>query len=634
MSHTQNERTIILISAVEHLESLEGFLHANPVAQEEYVVIALDRDVEYALVEKGIPFSSGGHYRGQDASAMTLAEEWTASALESTRWSFFSYRGVSLSRLYFLPLHWYLSHVIYYADIIANVLAAYPKVVRLVAFTPLDRIPAIGSTLVGPQVNVLVDVVTCIAKESGKDVLIISPPGQPSAAAPAQPLSFKIKRALFVIGIGILNVLITHLRRPRRIRALASDYWKNLKPYVNRLDSLEIVLVDRKEALNAGLSNIWRFRMRFLHLDAYAPRVSSEWMATRAHIKEEWEFIQQNGELPMCEYRGFSLRPLFVRALDTVVEEVVAETLKEIDDAYALFERIKPDIVLLRATMSTQTHFVILAQVARMKGVPSLEVQHGLEYYGTGSHTRRHSAQYMGVYGSLTQKEMSQVSDTNSTPVVIGSPRFDVYNTLLKAESSARIQSPEGGVSFLCIAPAVDPGGDLDTYEYEEYFSAIASALNKIPNATAVIKFRPGRSRDAFARRTIASLFSGIPHTIAETEPLVDLFRSADVVISCFSTVAIEAIQGGKPLVYLGLSPAQRLMGVPHFSAYAKQGAVRIATTEAELIPILEELARSPEARAELVAQSAAFLMREYAFDGRASERTAELVRSLVAEKR
>ncbi|TSC68624.1 MAG: hypothetical protein G01um101456_553 [Parcubacteria group bacterium Gr01-1014_56] len=165
----QSEKNIIFLSTLKQVEMLEGFLSEHPHIREEgFLLVPLGLEIEYVLKEKGMPFESGGAYRTMDTSVMTLAEDWTASVFESERWSFFKYRGVSLSQLYFLPLQWYLSHVIYYTDIVANVLAAHKEIARLIVFSPLSSGPAMGSTLVTPQIRVIVDAVECVARENNK----------------------------------------------------------------------------------------------------------------------------------------------------------------------------------------------------------------------------------------------------------------------------------------------------------------------------------------------------------------------------------------------------------------------------------------------------------------------------------
>lgn len=630
-----NERNIIFLSELGHIDMLDVFLgeHAS-IREEGFILIPLDLEIEYALKEKGISFRSGRAYRTGDAAPMTFSESWTSSVFESKRWSFFAYRDVSLSQLYFLSLQWYLSRIIYYADVVSNVLIAHAEAVRFIVFSPLIGEAVMGGTLDGgPRIWALVDVLKCIAAQSGREAVVVPVPT--SFAAEASPVSFMFMRSLFGIGIGILNAFITLFRRPQRIRVLASDYWSNLAPYVSNLNSLEIVLIDRKEALKAKFSNIWKFRMRFLHIDSFPANASLERIEVGDRIKAEFESIKNNGELPAFEFRGFSLQPLVSHALDIIVKKVLIKTLGDIDDAYIMFEHVRPQIVLLRATSSLQTHFIILAQVARALGVPSLEVQHGLQYYGPGSYTRRYSTEYMGVYGTLTQREMKEVVGAHCTPVVVGSPRFDVYASVLKNKSSASFKSSDKKASFLFIAPSNDSTGEVaDSYSFEEYLSAVAFALKKIPDSTITIKLRPGgTSRDSFSRQMIADTFRSTRYTIVQNEPIMELYNDADVVISYYSTAVVEAIQCGKPLVLLALGPMEILRSLHHFSAYVQDKAIRMATTKEDLARIVEDLAEHPAARAELASQGTAFLEREYSFDGHASERMAALILSLVEAK-
>ena len=96
-----------------HVSRLTDFLNENRSIKEEgFFIVSLDLEIDLLLIEQGVPFVSARDYRTSEALTMTLSETWASSVLESERWSFFSYRGVSLSRLYFLPLQMYLSYLI------------------------------------------------------------------------------------------------------------------------------------------------------------------------------------------------------------------------------------------------------------------------------------------------------------------------------------------------------------------------------------------------------------------------------------------------------------------------------------------------------------------------------------------
>jgi hypothetical protein len=312
------------------------------------------------------------------------------------------------------------------------------------------------------------------------------------------------------------------------------------------------------------------------------------------------------------------------------VKEVHAKLLKDIDDTHACLDRLKPDVVILRSTVSSQTHFVVLAQVAKNRGVPSIEMQHGLEYYGPGSVSLRHRAKYTGVYGPLTKRQYESLEDKSTTPVIIGSPRFDVYASV--RERVEKKLKPEP-LSILCVAPAVDPGGDSpDTYDTEDYYKAVAASVRDIPNVSVTIKFRPGPNRDVFVKKVLEEAFKDISYTIAQFERFDELYPKHDIVISCYSTALIEALQCGKPVIYLGLSNVQSMMGRHHFAEYEAAHAMQIATTVSELTDVIRLLTKKHER--EILSDGArAFLKSEYLFDGHSRERAVAFIMKLVEER-
>ena len=344
--------------------------------------------------------------------------------------------------------------------------------------------------------------------------------------------------------------------------------------------------------------------MRFVHLDAYAGGSSSEREQAQERIPKEWETIKKDPNFPKFLFRGFSIQPLVIQALDTIIADVISHVLKDIDDSYALLARVKPDVVELRSTMSGQTHFVILAQVARALGIPSLEMQHGIEYYGPGSMDRRHSAEHMGVYGPLTQRELHTAEDSITTHV-IGSPRFDIYASISETDRTTQT-TLHTGITVLCIAPPITPSV-IDTFDIEEYFSSIAQAVRKIQNVSVIIKFRPGPYRQSFYETAVAHTFEGVPHRIAQYESLAELCPQADIAVSNYSTATLEC-PVWYPLIYFGVSPGFDLMADLYFAPHKQEGALMIVKTKEELACALGTLAKDPQAREQLSQAAASFL--------------------------
>ncbi len=615
----ESRKNLIFLSEIKHIDELKSLLNTRAdITGEGGEIVALDAQVAYELKDRGIPFISAYDFRTKDPSALVLAEEWLVKLFGSPEWSFFSYRGVSLSRIYLFPIQAYVPLVLYYTDMVGNVARAFPEAKRLIGFSFAEPAPAAGFSLEQNRLRVIVDVIANVAKQTDKEPLLI----RNKMAENASHAKFYFKRAVFEFCIGIINTFVRAFRPRKRIKLLVSDYWRNILPYIVKLPSVEIVMFDRMQAFNAGWKNILKYRMNFLHPKVKSP--SEENLQARVQIAEGFNAYKKSAGMAF-EYRGFSLAPLMLSVLESTISHAVEKTLDDIDATYEFLTRERPNVTLLRSTMSAQTHFVILAEVARNLSLPSLEMQHGLEYYGPGSMDRRHSGEFIGVYGQITTTEMQAMGDTRIIPVVVGSPRFDVH-----AQTALNSLEDKEKVSVVCVAPPIFPVISPDSYEMIEYFSAVAYAMRGLSNAQITIKLRPRVPERKFFERIIAELFIGMDYKIAELEPLHEVYKNADIVISLYSTAALEALLSDIPLIYLGVSPEQKLMGKQHFTAYEKEGAVYNADTIEKLKEYLILLVNNHEERRNARQRIQTFLSKSYVADGRASERAAKLIEAIA----
>jgi hypothetical protein len=493
---------ILLLHEIGQIKALQEFLSSSTVGNTSPIIIALDDEVERALQLLSIDFVSGRSFRTKDTEGIVNGEAWSTRILRSSQWSFFSYRDVALPELYFLSLQGYLTHVLYYIDILSNICRAYKDIEEIIIFSPPSSGPVRGSALVHHQVHAYIDAVSLVAKERHISVQLRTTAS--TKAVQNNRTWFQLKRSLFTISIALLNKVVRFTQSKRKIRILASDYWKNLTPYIKDLESAEILMIDRKEVFKVGIRNLFRFKMQFVHAEDFCSKAPGEKKRVETIIREGWLAYKKSPELDIFSYRGIQLRSILEQALSTIVEDACIRVLNDIDDTYEMLTKLKPHVVILRSTVSTQTHFVVLAHAARSLGIPSIEMQHGLEYYGPGSVSLSHRAEFTGVYGSLTKAQMEAVNDTHTTALLIGSPRFDVYLQERK-ESSAQTERDE--FIIVCIAPAIDPGGDSpDTYDAYEYYAAIAQSVKDIPHVRvifiSIIRIRRISSRGGGLRKS------------------------------------------------------------------------------------------------------------------------------------
>lgn len=594
-------KTLILVSELWQLDKLD--------ATSGGIVVALDAEIEEALAARDLEFISAKDYRMLNLDSRDAANEWAMQLLENKERPFAEYRGVLLGRVYFYSVDLYFTRVAYWSDIMISLLERYPDTASLVVYPSAAQATETTGDLAQEGIDALVDSVKLLGAQKGIDVVVplVSPSMRDSV------VMFALKRRLFGFLLGVWNMFLS-LRQARPLRILVSDYWRNVSPFMQNIPDAELVFIDRLQALQAGVGNMWKWQMRFYHLDAFVGRPR--------------DIPRDEKDLPFkVLFRGYDFGSLLSHIQSVLKHSYIPKALRDIDHAYAMLEQLHPHVVVLRVSTSVQTHFAILASVSRSLGIPSIEFQHGLEYNGADSLTRRKNAQYIGVYGPIIAKELVSAGIAQERIEIIGSPRFDVYTRVREQRRMRSENDASTKLSVLCIYPDLSYGDDHDSYDADTFMYGIADALRNIAGAHLTIKIR-GPKREAFSRRRIAEICKGISYSIERDLPLPILFESSDVVISCYSTATIEAMQSGVPLVFFAATLFQVRLAA-HFAPYLHARALHVAQNPEELALSLRTLATG-EARRALVERADHFLAEAYAFDGRSAERAAEFVQRLA----
>lgn len=596
----EESKHLVVASEPAHVAALSAYPGAT--------ILALDREIEYLLDEKGVAFISARGYRGTEQLArITCADEYVSTLFASSAWSFFAYRDIRIGPIITFILQEYLDFHLYYADLFARVAKERPERSWIV-LPPSNPPPRSGGPLAGFMHRSVIDAAELIAKQYG--VACTSPaPRYTLARQRVRQGVFSIQRALFGAAINLLSAVARFGTRSRAVRLLVSDYWRNIGPLMEALPDAEITLLDRAEARHIPFALMRAHRMRFKHLAADIPGRSASDAAAPYLIR--WNELSP--ELPRAIYAGIEFTPIVRAALDVLMRDAAPDILTQIDAAYSLFSE-RPTAVLLRVSVSGQTHFAVLAEVAKRLRVPAIELQHGLEYLGPGSLSREHAAEHIATYGPLIDQELRSVGYAPERLVPIGSPRFDGYASV----------APDRDGVLLLLGPDVYAGGGFDSYDTEDYFMSFFRA---VPNGMPVaIKLRSG-IREMFFRKLIERVKGEVEPRIEITRPLMEILTETRLLVSCYSTAILEALQCGLPVVLLTVGAFDRTTSGRHFALYPS-GLVPIVTGDRELGEALGALAAAG-AYEKRSADIRAFMQKEFLFDGNARERFAAYIRSL-----
>ncbi len=378
--------------------------------------------------------------------------------------------------------------------------------------------------------------------------------------------------------------------------------------------------------------------MQFVHIDQYHVRSIRKDIDRQSKLlKTAWGKIRptENGGVwgdVDFTFKGVNLRDPFVwdghKGKGGVLVKLFDKHLiggslmLQIADTYEMLNRIKPNIVWVRASVSLQTHFSVLSLVARKLKIPSIEAQHGIEYLGPASATTRHAAENIAVYGNLVRDEYVSRGYSIEHLLVAGSPRFDSYANVVPQKIE-----PRTDFRILTTIPGINVSERFGSFSVEEHFKALGDALKVVPQAHLEVTSR-SVDREAFMHEAMRrGLGKETKYEFAGNDPLPKLFEKADVFVCSFSTVVYEALLHGKPTVIVAFAPLERMMADFHFSKFEQAGALYIARTPEELKNALIQLA-DPETRARVGASGWDFMQKNFSFDGKASERIAEFIRT------
>lgn len=620
-------KTAIFLYEANQLASLDALIAKWGDGGESPIIVSLDAEIDFALEKRGVTFVSGKTLQNRATPATYVrAEEMARSLYDDGRMSFLKYRNVSLLDSLRFSTHVYLVYLLYYVDAVERFRENFYGVERFVV--PVRAVPTskTSDALAVEESKIVYEAARLVAERKG---ILCEAHDMRSPALRArnhrQALVFEMKRALFGIALSFFNACMAMLPR-RPIRVIASDYWRSLEPVLRQMPDAEVVLLDRSQALQAGLKNIWRHRVRLMHIGHFLSRERSrKAMAYAVECEERWMAVRKELlESAKLSFRGADLSGTAERVLSHLIKTAVPDVIRDIEGAYAMYENLSPDSVLLRASASRQRHFSVLPLVAREMGIPALEVQHGGEYLGPGSGTRRHSAHYLATYGPLVCEEFSMLGYEKERLFAVGSPRFDAY---VRTAETAATQERAQCLTIVSNTPTTDISERYGTYSIEEYFKTLGGAVREIQNARLLVASRSTTVRAAFLEEARSRGLSGVNYESVGTTPLTELFRQADIFVCSYSTVVYEALIYRLPVILAAFAPVEKMMADFHFSHFEKAGALLIAHSPEELSDMLQKLATNPEARAQMSAAGWEFMQKNFSFDGHASERIAKLVR-------
>ncbi len=270
----------------------------------------------------------------------------------------------------------------------------------------------------------------------------------------------------------------------------------------------------------------------------------------------------------------------------------------------------------------------LYALLGRQLGIPVLIVQQGL-VGGNYGDWRFLCADKIAAMGETSAELIAQQGVARDTIVITGHPGFDMLNTMDPARRSTvrnTLGVPQGHALVVFASQPYVPGAFASTAARRTLLREVAEAAVALPGTTFVVKPHP-----CDTVREARRLFAAAPVKIVD--PALDirpLIASADVLVTFFSTSALQALAAGTPVINLVQADGGSS------NPYVNSGATWVARSACELKeligsligPMRDRLVREREpARLKFVQEWA------YTPDGAAANRVARLADTLAIER-
>lgn len=318
------------------------------------------------------------------------------------------------------------------------------------------------------------------------------------------------------------------------------------------------------------------------------------------------------------KYRGLPLWRLLEPRITYIFLFRFAELIEYAETFTRIIDVEKPDIII---TTGDRSDFVkIILSIGKKMDIPTLIVQHGVvddhPVYGPIY------ADKMAVTGGAMKNVLIKRNVSPEQLVITGQPRYDIF---LRITFSREKTCRELGISEnkKIIVLTTQP---VSHEENASLLSVVTAAMKEFPEAELVIKLHPDEKLRWYQRVMKSFSFNAV---IVKDIDIFELLNSCDVMITLYSTTALEAMILDKPVITINL------MNIPDVMPYAESGAAIGVYRAEDLAHAIKRALYDEETRKMLETGRKRFVYEQaYLIDGKASKRVADLIIKMIDNKR
>ncbi len=277
-----------------------------------------------------------------------------------------------------------------------------------------------------------------------------------------------------------------------------------------------------------------------------------------------------------------------------------------------------------------------LVTVAGAMSIPSVVIQHGAPFQINPTGYAPVSATRIAAWGRYSQDLLRSWGVPQEKICLTGVPRYDSFQPDAQGAAKKEVAEKTGAsgqgplILYACDPPHREGREDYvgipsSQREEEEHLKHFLDGLGEVPEVVGIVKLHPKDADQGWAERIVRSHPVSVRVAVLRLFSTPALLRACDVFVTMYSTVAIEAMLLGKPVVTINCT------GQPDIQPHAQLGAALPVRAAGELGRVLRQILTDTVLRAKL--KECAARASDYYIahrDGQCTRRVAQLLDGLM----
>jgi hypothetical protein len=350
----------------------------------------------------------------------------------------------------------------------------------------------------------------------------------------------------------------------------------------------------------------------------------------RVRLTSTWNVLKESNDFKSSlNYDGIPLWSILREMFWDMFFRVLPEAIRSIEIAKIMVDNEKPISIILPCEYCTNFSYASLI-IGQKRRIQTIALQHGIitphsfEYKFTSNEKRNRGPNSklsvlptkFAVYGASTKKVLQRLLYPTARIAVTGSPQYDTLFHFKKLLDRNRILKalnvdPDKRIITLTTQPILTK---------EVLMRIVLNAVKGLEDVVLVVKPHPAENKKSYADFIEKTK---IPNAIvlASDYNTMKALCVCDLVITMFSTTALEAMMLEKPVITINVEEETA-------SPFAKGGPTMNVSTSKELLQAINGVLTNHDLRKSLIDRQNTFLSEQmYGMDGQSSKRATDFIK-------